>query len=62
MEKIAVLLMAVVGILLSVEIVNYSFKYKKMRMKKDMVSLVIISISFVLWLISMIIMIQRFYK
>jgi|GEM_PF-5925460 len=58
-ENIAIFLMAIVGGLLFVEIINFSIKYKKYRERKELVSLVIILISFIFWAISMFMMIKK---
>ncbi len=47
--NIAVFLMVIVGILLFVEIINFTLKCKRMKEKKDTVSLVIMLLSFILY-------------
>lgn len=59
MIKGAIVLMAIVGILLLIEIVNFSLKYKRIRERKDLVSLIIMSLSFIFWTISMVMMVSK---
>lgn len=55
----AIFLMAIVGILLIVEIINFSLKYKRIKRKQDLVSGIIMTFSFIFWAISMFLMVQK---
>ncbi|MEW6102703.1 MAG: hypothetical protein AB1630_02605 [bacterium] len=57
--NIAIFLMAIVGCLLLVEIINFSIKYKRKKERKDLVSLIIMGISFIFWAISTALMIKK---
>ncbi|MEW6482598.1 MAG: hypothetical protein AB1397_06345 [bacterium] len=57
--SIAIVLMAVVGILLLIEIVNFFIKYKRMKEREDLVSCVIMLLFFIFWAISIVLMIKK---
>ena len=57
-----IVLMGVVGLLFIVDIVRHWVRYNKVREKKDVVSIVIMSVSFIFWAISMTMMIQERIK
>lgn len=57
-----IILMGAVGLLFIVDITRHWVRYNKAREKKDFVSMVIMSISFLFWTISFIMMIQERIK
>ncbi|MBU1262077.1 hypothetical protein KKG61_07860 [bacterium] len=57
-----IILMGVVGFLFIVDIIRHWVRYNKTREKKDVVSIVIMFVSFIFWAISITMMIQERIK
>ncbi len=54
-----IVLMGIVGLLFIVDIVRHWIRYNKIREKKDVVSMVIMFISFIFWAISITMMVKE---